>query len=328
MRSGFFNNTEVWAEDFARYAFGMMSNGVLLDDATALKVTAGGGMSVNVAPGYAWAEGHFGKVESAENLPVTNADGTYTRIDRVVARLDMSLKTFSLAVIAGEIGSDPEPPDIVRDGTIYDLGLATITIPPGSLEITDAMITDTRANTSVCGGAFPRFSSEVVWPAANNVGDIKMTACAAAPAKWIICDGREVSRTRYADLFANIGTAYGSGDGSTTFNVPDFRGRTAFGKNAGTFSTLGATGGEEQHTLTVQEMPAHSHEITVTTNPGEIDKNETSTITGNYALSNAGAGGGVLFTITATAANTGGGQAHNNLPPYNTVNYIIYAGVE
>ena len=328
MKAGFFNNTEVWAEDFARYAFGMMSNGVLLDVATALKVSAGGGMSVSVAPGYAWAEGHFGKVESAETIPVTNADGTYTRIDRVCARLDMSLKTFSLVVLTGEISGDPQPPDIVRDGTIYDLGLATITIPPGSLEITDAMITDTRANTSVCGGAFPRLSSEVVWPAANSVGDIKMTACSAAPSKWILCDGREVSRTHYADLFANIGTAYGSGDGSTTFNVPDFRGRTAFGKNTGTFSALGATGGEEQHTLTVQEMPAHNHDITVTKSPATIEVAESATSIGNASINDKGSGTSTMFTIAAAAANTGGGQAHNNLPPYNTVNYIIYAGVE
>lgn len=318
MRSGFFNNTEVWAEDFARYAFGMMSNGVLLDDATALKVSAGGGMSVNVAPGYAWAEGHFGKVESTENLPVTNADGTYTRIDRVVARLNMSLKTFSLGVLAGEIGSDPQPPDIVRDGTIYDLGLAIITIPAGSLEITDAMITDTRANTAVCGGAFPRFSSEVVWPAANNVGDIKMTACAAAPAKWIICDGREVSRTKYADLFANIGTAYGSGDGSSTFNVPDFRGRTAFGKNTETFAALGTTGGEESHTLNVAEIPSHSHKVEITSSTGDPGDIYT------YGIERIHCNSSTEFSST----NTGGGQAHNNLPPYNTVNYIIYAGVE
>lgn len=70
-----------------------------------------------------------------------------------------------------------------------------------------------------------------------------------------MCDGSAVSRTTYATLFTAIGTAYGTGDGSTTFNIPDLRGRIAVGKNAATFSTLGATGGEETHTLTTPEIP-------------------------------------------------------------------------
>jgi microcystin-dependent protein len=92
-----------------------------------------------------------------------------------------------------------------------------------------------------------------------------MWAAASAPTGWLLCDGSAVSRTTYAGLFAILSTTYGVGDGSTTFNLPDLRGRFPVGKNAGTFSALGGTGGEETHTLTVPEMPAHTHPLIVTT---------------------------------------------------------------
>jgi microcystin-dependent protein len=82
---------------------------------------------------------------------------------------------------------------------------------------------------------------------------------ATAPAGWLLCDGSAVSRTTYAALFAEIGTTCGPGDGSTTFNLPDMRGRVPVGKNTGTFLTLGQQGGEEAHALTSGEMPPHTH---------------------------------------------------------------------
>jgi microcystin-dependent protein len=82
---------------------------------------------------------------------------------------------------------------------------------------------------------------------------------AAAPGGWLICDGTAISRTTYAALFAAISTTFGAGDGSTTFNLPDMRGRHAVGKNAATFATLGGTGGAETVVLTNAQMPIHSH---------------------------------------------------------------------
>lgn len=82
---------------------------------------------------------------------------------------------------------------------------------------------------------------------------------AAAPTGWLLCDGSAVSRTTYAALYAILSTVYGTGDGSTTFNLPDLRGRTPVGKNTATFATLGAKGGEESHVLSVAEMPSHQH---------------------------------------------------------------------
>src|SRR6266576_1181291 len=91
-------------------------------------------------------------------------------------------------------------------------------------------------------------------------GVILHYAGSAAPTNWLICDGTAVSRSTFAALFAIIGTTYGAGDGSTTFNLPDMRGKIAVGKHtSGTFQTLGQSGGEENHTLLVAEMPSHSH---------------------------------------------------------------------
>jgi microcystin-dependent protein len=98
--------------------------------------------------------------------------------------------------------------------------------------------------------------------ATGPTGSVVMFAGSAAPTGWLLCDGSAVSRTTYAALFAAIGTTYGTGDGSTTFNLPDLRGRTPVGAGAGpglTSRALGAKFGEESHTQTAAEVGVHSH---------------------------------------------------------------------
>jgi microcystin-dependent protein len=139
------------------------------------------------------------------------------------------------------------------------------------------------------------------------------------PAGFLLCDGAAVSREEYADLFAVIGVTYGSGNGSTTFNLPDLRGRVPVGLDAeqGEFEDLGQNGGETTHTLTNGELPiidlSHSHgEITaiaVIVNGG-VEAPAASAIPG---LGSTGSAGGSI----------GGGEAHNNLQPYLTLNFII-----
>lgn len=99
-------------------------------------------------------------------------------------------------------------------------------------------------------------------------GMLIIYAGSSAPTGWLFCDGSPVSRTTYASLFSAIGTTYGAGDGSTTFNVPDLRGRVVAGvdnmggSDAGRLdwaNTLGTFGGAQTHTLTTAEMPSHTH---------------------------------------------------------------------
>ena len=84
---------------------------------------------------------------------------------------------------------------------------------------------------------------------------------ASAPTGWLICDGSAVSRTTYADLYAVVGDTYGSGDGSTTFNLPNIKGRVVVGLDSAdtAFDALAETGGSATHTLNTAELPSHNH---------------------------------------------------------------------
>lgn len=83
-----------------------------------------------------------------------------------------------------------------------------------------------------------------------------------APDNWMLCQGQAISRTDYSELFAIIGITYGAGNGTTTFNLPDFRGRTGVGKaNDGTFRTLGAKPGSETHSITSNNLPNYVEDV-------------------------------------------------------------------
>ena len=95
-----------------------------------------------------------------------------------------------------------------------------------------------------------------------NVGVIEGYASNTIPDGYLLCDGRAVSRATYSNLFKVIGTTYGAGDGSTTFNLPDFSGRVAVGKSSSTFTALGQKGGAVNSTLSTSNLPSHSHTVT------------------------------------------------------------------
>jgi len=195
-------------------------------------------------------------------------------------------------LIVGGSGGLPESLEIGTDGQI-------LTVVMGSAAWADPV-----------GGGIP-------------AGSLMAYAGATTPAGWLLCYGQEVSRDTYAGLFTAIGITYGAGDGTTTFILPDLRGRVAAGKDdmggsasgALTFGgadSLGYTFGFETASLDLTLMPAHSHSMdfaTVTVSQQSADVDVFS------GPGNTGSGG--------LTGDQGGTMAHNNLQPLMILNYII-----
>lgn len=148
----------------------------------------------------------------------------------------------------------------------------------------------------------------------EKVGVIKMFSGSVPPLGWMLCNGAAISRTKYSKLFSVIGITYGSGDGETTFNLPNLKGKTIVGldETDTDFGVLGKIGGEKTHKLTTQEMPKHFH--------GQAF-HMASSGGGNTTLQ--GSGSSADWVIGDATEKSGGDQPHNNLQPYIVLNYII-----
>ena len=153
------------------------------------------------------------------------------------------------------------------------------------------------------GGESLPIGSMIPYGSQNNV-----------PSNWKICDGSEVSRTTYADLFNVIGTSYGAGDGSTTFNLPNKRGRVSVGLDSSQteFNTIGKKGGEKTHQLKVEELPSHAHTVKGTVGSGGYAE--------GVSFGNSPNPG---YTSWVSMSAVGGNQPHNNLQPYEVDVWII-----
>jgi len=222
---------------------------------------------------------------------------------------------------------------------------------PGTLAVTSNTTVggDLAVTGTITQGGGSIFPAGIIWEYGGS----------SAPTGWLLCDGSAVSRTTYAALFAVLGTAYGSGDGSTTFNVPDKRGKFGIGVDgtytrgstggaaSGTTSTAGShnhTGLSGSTTLTTAQIPAHNHSVT---DPGHVHAIRTGGDSGYGGGVNSGVdllspfsfrGENSASSSTGISIqNTGGGTGHDHsistdgshthtvatVPPYLASNFII-----
>ena len=271
-------------------------------------------------------------------------------------------------LVAALQDSAPDPAVKLRQGVVQSVqtGSVTLTIGGSSVSVSgvkylssyvpvggDTVWLATDGRDWIVIGKLGNGSGGTSIVEAMPAGSIIEWGGATAPANWLIADGSAVSRTTYASLYAAIGTTFGAGNGTTTFNLPDLRGRVPVGKdpNDSWFNAIGLTGGEKTHLLTAAEsgVPAHNHGVTIN-DPGHNHTQNPHRHT--YAYGNGvGDGSGLQYsgtagtqsqqfgikdtTATNNASTTGitasssnnpaaaASSAHNNMQPYQVVNYII-----
>lgn len=161
------------------------------------------------------------------------------------------------------------------------------------------------------------------------VGEIRMTGFNFAPEGWFLCNGQTLSIAEYSTLFQLIGTTYG-GDGQTTFSLPNLQGRIPFHQgtsNLGQTMVIGQIAGEEAVTLISNQLPLHSHLLAANSSGG----GQASPAGGVWAKSTLGqfsTDPPAHAMAPSTIGLAGGGQPHDNMPPFLVVNFIIaWAGI-
>lgn len=152
------------------------------------------------------------------------------------------------------------------------------------------------------------------------VGEVRMFAGNFAPAGWMFCEGQLLPISEYETLFNLIGTTYG-GDGESTFALPDLRGRIPIHQGNG--FVLAETGGAEEITLTVNQIPAHSHPMLASGGPGNLNAPQGNVTAESAAVKIYIADDPTANMNAAAVGSVGGSQPHTNFQPYLCVDFII-----
>lgn len=288
---------------------------IVFNNGNAINATAYSGTANN-------ATFAFGKSESA--LVVATANNSTFAFGKTEGNLNVN--SAVQATNSTNLNSQP--------GSFYTnaSNLSTGTVPVARLGAGTA-----NATTVLLGNNYWADTSTVGVP----VGTILMTARATADTGYFLCDGAAISRTTYAALFSAIGSTYGVGNGSTTFNLPDLRQRFPLGKAAsGTGSTLGSTGGyidhdhttpNHTHTFTSDAAGDHNHSFSGTTSGPDstYTVNETdpyATVASNahtHSFSGTTSNEGTHSHTGTTNSGEGGGTTGAGNPPFLVINYQI-----
>jgi microcystin-dependent protein len=252
-------------------------------------------------------------------MPILKTGQVFSSGDQVTSQKLMDIA--DLATFRTGANQTADAATIEVDGSAGFLRVKSSGITSNELA-TDSVITAKIQDGAVTADKLDSAATSVLMP----IGVIMPYAGASAPTGYLFCDGDAVSRATYSDLFGIIGVTYGAGDGSTTFALPDLRGRVIAGQDnmgGGTSANnltdaqadqLGGTLGNETHTLTTTELPAHTHGGLTDIDPDGGDGGQGEDPGLDYVTSN---GDGTV------SGSTGGGGAHNNVQPTFILNYII-----
>ena len=153
------------------------------------------------------------------------------------------------------------------------------------------------------------------------LSEIRIMSFGFAPKGWALCDGQLLPINQNQGLFSLLGTTYG-GDGRVNFGLPNLQGRAPLHMGAG--HTLGERGGEQGHTLSISEIPTHTHTVNATTASGTLTTPSISTLLATSTVQSLYATASNLVAMAPNAVvNTGGSQAHTNMQPFLVLNFSI-----
>lgn len=261
-------------------------------------------------------------VKSANSIATTGTSFVITVASQGIQRFTGTLtenvflpSATTLPVgIQYEIYNDSTQSIVIKNNA----GTTLVTVP--TLKNTTVTLYNNSTAAGIWGySAIPTTSSTEIY-----VGDYKMSGQSADHGVWKRCDGSAISRTTYSALFALIGTSFGAGDGSTTFNIPDFRGRVYGTTGTGSGLTnriMGQTAGQETVTLTSGQIPSHNHAWS-----NRYQGIGTGGSGANALVTSTSAFDG---TSTVTPASFGSGAAHENMQPtlFGGNIFICYSGL-
>lgn len=286
---------------FAELVKALMEDRTGVVSGLAVIASSPAGANVTVTAGKAVIRGRLYWLNTDQTVDINDNTSGNPRIDRVVLQADYAAQTIRLVALEGTPAGSPSAPTVTEtDNVLWELSLSTVAVANGFSTITDSNITRDR-----------------VWARDEAPGDThdSFNPNLESTGRYLKADGRAISRATYRDLFDAIGTAHGVGDGSTTFNIPDLRGRTFAGMdNMGTAAgsanvvtnaaadSVGGAMGEENHALTSAENGPHTHGYS------------QGLMSANFGggSSNAQVDGGA---VDDTTASSGSGTPHNTMQP-------------
>lgn len=299
--------------------------------------TQGSGGNVTVEDGATkiiYADGAGGTAKVSDFTGSLSVDASVLKIDGT----EVTSTADELNLLDGSAAGTIANSKAVIYGAAGEVNATTLQLGGTSLTATADELNYVDGVTSNIQTQLDNISATTLPP-----GSILPYAGSSAPSGFLLCYGQAIDRTTYASLFSAIGTTYGAGDGSTTFNLPDLRGRLVAGQDdmGGSSAdrltnqsggvdgdTLGATGGSETHTLTTAQMPTHQHDLSSLSVYSSFDTSYGSPFSAlqvQYMPSNRSYRSGDVHNdyFSGTSGNEGDGGAHNNVQPTIILNYMI-----